>query len=64
MITANWEAPGGQKWTVPVGMGLGHVFRLGKVPVNSQLGAYYNVVRPDDGATWQLRVQVQFMFPK
>jgi hypothetical protein len=21
-------------------------------------------LRPDNGATWQLRVQVQFMFPK
>jgi hypothetical protein len=29
-----------------------------------QLGAYYNVVRPDNGPTWQLRLQVQFMFPK
>jgi hypothetical protein len=26
--------------------------------------AYYNVVHPDDGANWQIRAQVQFMFPK
>jgi hypothetical protein len=26
--------------------------------------AFYNVVRPDDAATRQLRVQVQFLFPK
>lgn len=31
---------------------------------NTQLGGYYNVVKPDDAANWQLRVQVQFMFPK
>jgi hypothetical protein len=24
----------------------------------------YNVVRPDDVATWQLRLQIQFLFPK
>jgi hypothetical protein len=29
-----------------------------------QLGAYYNVVRPDDAAEWQLRLQIQLLFPK
>jgi hypothetical protein len=36
----------------------------GKLPVNTQLSGYYNVVRPDGGPNWQLRLQVQFMFPK
>jgi len=31
--------------------------------VSTQLGACYNVVKPDDRANWQLRVQAQFMFP-
>jgi hypothetical protein len=64
IITANWKADGGQKWTVPLGLGIGKIFHLGKLPVNTQLGAYYNVVHPDDGANWQLRLQVQLMFPK
>ena len=25
---------------------------------------YYNVVHPDNGSNWQIRAQVQFMFPK
>jgi hypothetical protein len=33
-------------------------------PVNMQLAAYYNIVRPIGGADWQLRAQVQFLFPK
>ena len=38
---------------------------LGKLPVNTQLAAYSNVVKPrQDGADWQLRFQVQFLFPK
>jgi hypothetical protein len=49
---------------VPLGGGIGKIFHLGRLPVNTQLGAYYNVVHPDDGANWQLRLQVQFMFPK
>ena len=28
------------------------------------LGAYCNVVTPDNGADWQVRFQMQFMFPK
>jgi len=49
---------------VPLGGGIGHIFHLGRLPVNTQLAAYYNVARVDDGATWQLRFQVQFLFPK
>ena len=64
LITANWEAASGQKWTVPVGMGVGHIFHLGPAPVNTQIGTYYNAVRPDNAARWQVRAQVQFMFPK
>jgi hypothetical protein len=33
-------------------------------PVNTQLSAYYNVAKPDFGANWQIRAQVQLMFPK
>jgi hypothetical protein len=32
--------------------------------VNAQIGAYYNVARPDYAANWQVRAQVQLMFPK
>jgi len=64
VITANWKAASGQKWTVPFGAAVGHIFHFGKLPVNGQLGAYYNVVHPDTGPNWQLRLQVQFMFPK
>jgi hypothetical protein len=64
IITANWEASSGNQWTVPVGAGIGHIFHVGKLPVNAQIGGYYNIIRPDNGPTFQLRVQVQFMFPK
>lgn len=63
IITANWEAEEGQEWTVPFGAGAGKVFRIGKLPINSQVGAYYNVVKPDSGPDWQFRVQVQLLFP-
>jgi hypothetical protein len=64
IATVNWKADSGQKWTVPVGGGVGKIFHLGPLPVNTQLSAYYNVERPDFAANWQIRTQVQFMFPK
>ena len=64
IITANWKAESSQRWTVPVGGGVGKIFHLGKLPVNSTVQAYYNVVTPDNGPNWQIRAQVQFMFPK
>jgi hypothetical protein len=64
IMTANWEANSDDRWTVPIGGGVGKVQKIGKLPVNFQLGAYGNVVKPDNGPDWQLRFQVQFMFPK
>ncbi len=64
IITVNWKADSDDRWTVPVGGGIGRIFHLGRLPVNTQIGGYYNVVKPDDGADWQLRAQVQLMFPK
>jgi len=63
IITANWEASSGDKWTVPVGGGVGKLFRLDKLPINTQLPAFYNVERPDLAADWQLRFQFQLLFP-
>ncbi len=64
ILTVNWKAESSQRWTVPLGGGVGKIFHLGRLPVNTQLSAYYNVVTPDNGANWQIRAQVQFMFPK
>jgi hypothetical protein len=64
IVTANWEADGGDVWTVPLGGGVGHIFHFGKLPVNTQVAGYYNVATPEFGADWQLRFQVQLMFPK
>jgi hypothetical protein len=64
IITANWEAGNDNRWTVPIGGGVGRVFKIGDQPVNAQVNAYYNVLKPDDtGANWQLRAQFTFLFP-
>src|SRR6185295_14223182 len=63
-ITADWEAHGSERWTVPIGGGVGKIIRIGALPLDAQLGAYYNVVRPDNGPEWELRAQVQLIFPR
>ena len=64
VVTANWKADSSDRWTVPIGGGVGHIFHVGRLPVNAQVGGYYNAVRPDYAANWQIRAQVQLMFPK
>jgi len=64
ILTADWKAASSQRWTVPLGGGVGKIFHLGRLPVNTQISGYYNVVRPDFGPNWQIRAQVQLMFPK
>jgi hypothetical protein len=64
VITADWEVDSGQRWTVPLGLGIGQIMKFGAQPVNLTASAYYNVERPDVAARWQMRFQVQFLFPK
>ena len=64
IITADWEASGGNRWTVPLGGGFGRVFAMGRQPVNAQVQAFYNVEKTDIAGDWGLRLQFQLMFPK
>ncbi len=65
IITANWEADNDHRWTIPLGLGIGKAMKLGKIPVTAQLHGYYNVKKPDDfGEDWQMRIQIQFLFPR
>jgi hypothetical protein len=65
IITADFKSSNGDQWTVPFGGGVGKIFKLGKLPLNGSVQGYKNV-RPNDSGTvasWQLRVQVAFLFP-
>ena len=64
IVTVNWSAPGSQQWTVPLGGGLGKIVHWDRLPVNLQLAGYYNVARPTEGPNWQIRTQLQLLFPK
>ena len=65
IVTANWTSQARNQCTVPVGGGGGKLLRVGKVglPVNTQIQAFYNAVRPDFAPDWQLRFQLQLLLP-
>jgi hypothetical protein len=62
-ITANWEAPSGQQWTIPVGGGFSKVTVLAKIPVNLTMQYYGNAVRPDNAPAGFVRFVFAMMFP-
>ena len=64
-ILANWKASSGDVWTVPIGLGVGKVVKLGRLPVKLQLSLQYMPVRPrDSGQEWNVQVQVTPVIPK
>jgi len=63
IFKAIWTADSGDRWVVPVGGGVGKVFHVGKQSMNASAQAYYNVEKPGAAADWELRLQLQFLFP-
>ena len=64
VMTANWEADSSNRWTVPLGAGVGRVFKVGNQAINSRLEAYYNVERPEGAPDYTISFTWQFLFPK
>jgi hypothetical protein len=63
IVTANWKADSGDRWTIPWGLNASKLMRFGDRPVNLLLGYYDNATRPDGAAERQFRVQINFLFP-
>jgi len=63
-ILADWKAPSGEKWTVPLGVSVGKVVKLGMLPVQFQLGGQYFVERPTAGPEWNVQLQITPVIPR
>lgn len=64
ILTADWTARPDQKWTVPVGGGVGRVFKLGFQPMNARVQFWKDVKQPTGGPGWTMQAQIQFLFPR
>ena len=63
-ITADWKASSSKRWTLPLGMTVGRTFSLdGGAGLDVSAGTYYNVVRPDGAAKWQIRFGITYLLP-
>jgi hypothetical protein len=63
VVTADWNKPAGQQWTVPLGLGISKVAALGTRPMSIGFSYYYNVKRPDGAAGFQVRFSVSLLYP-
>jgi hypothetical protein len=60
----DWEAPDGEKVAFPIGLQIGKVKRLGRLPVKFDAQVQYYVARPDvHGPRWNLQFMVTPIIP-
>ena len=64
IITANWNAPAGQKWLVPVGGGIGRRFNVGSAQMAFSVQAYANLIRPEGAPDGLIRVAFVLPIPR
>ena len=57
-IRIDWEAPSGERLTLPIGLGITKTVRIGSTPVKMRLEPQYSIIRPDNiGTAWNIRLQ-------
>ncbi|PYN94675.1 MAG: hypothetical protein DMD91_27310 [Candidatus Rokuibacteriota bacterium] len=61
-MTYDWKAPSNQGWTIPVGLDVGKVFKIGNQGMSLQLGAYDNAKKPAGTANWFLQTQFTLIY--
>ena len=65
LITANWELTERDKWSVPIGGGIGKIaLGFGKRPVNFRIQGFYFLEKADLAPDWTLNFEFQFLFPQ
>ena len=64
VVTVDWKIDSGDKVTLPLGGGVGKIFKIGKQAMNARVEAYSNVVKPDGAPDWTIGGTIQFLFPR
>jgi hypothetical protein len=64
-VLANWEASGDDVWTVPIGVSVSKVLKIGKLPLRVGLAGQYMPIHPDEfGQKWNIQVTLSPVLPK
>lgn len=64
VLIANWDADSDNRWTIPLGGGVGKMFEIGGQKMNTKIEAYYNVEKPEGAPDWSINWTLQFLFPR
>ncbi len=64
ILTGNWEAEPGNRWTIPWGLQISKVTHFGGRPANIVIGYYKNTTHPEGGADNQFRFQLNLLYPQ
>ena len=63
-ILIDWKADDDNKLTLPVGLGVGKLFKIGGLPIKFILEGQYAAIHPDDfGQEWNIRFTVTPVLP-
>jgi hypothetical protein len=74
VIAADWKRPAADRWTIPVGAGLGRIFAPGGTRLTLTLQGYWTAAGPTEAWTtqhpytsppdWTIRAGVALLFPR
>jgi hypothetical protein len=64
IFSSNWDQPSSERWTVPLGGGVGKILKRDGFNINMNVQYYYNVEKPTFGSDWQLRFVLAFILPR
>ena len=59
--TYDWQA---HQWTVPLNLMVSQLLKIGKLPVQFQVGGRYYADKPSGGPDWGMRFTMTFLLPK
>ena len=62
-ITANWDATGNDRWTLPFGASISRTLVFNGQPMTLGISYYHNLKGPDSAPSTTLRFQLNLIFP-
>jgi hypothetical protein len=63
LISANWDAPAGSQWTVPLGLGVTRTTVFNGRPMSLGVAFYGNAAKPDGAPGKQVRFSISLLYP-
>jgi hypothetical protein len=63
-ITANWKESNDNRWTVPIGIGIGKIIRIKHRHIDLKAQPYWLAEKPQFGPDWGVQFTIKLLFTK